>query len=110
MLVSMFTVVGVALLGRLWLKAPLRWAAVAPAAGVMIGGAAMLLVPDIQAGPPGCRRCCRRFGAAAMLLLRCCLLLMLPVSLALRVLPFPPLPSCASPHRRSMLPPAGWRG
>ncbi|KAI3427008.1 hypothetical protein D9Q98_006951 [Chlorella vulgaris] len=50
MLVSMFTVVGVALLARFWLKAPLRWAVVVPAAAVMIGGAVMILVPDIVAG------------------------------------------------------------
>jgi hypothetical protein len=55
MLVSMFTVVGVALLAWLWLKASPRWAAVLPAAGVMIGGAVMILVPDIVqgAGEPG---------------------------------------------------------
>jgi hypothetical protein len=50
MLVSMFTVVGVALLARFWLNAPLRWAVVVPAAAVMIGGAVMILVPDIVAG------------------------------------------------------------
>ena len=52
MLVSMFTVVGVALLARLWLHVALAWALVAPAAVVMIGGAAMVLVPNIQVGAP----------------------------------------------------------
>ncbi|PRW58098.1 Ankyrin repeat-containing YAR1 [Chlorella sorokiniana] len=54
MLVSMFTVLGVALLGRLWLKAPLP-RGLLPAATCMIGGAAMVLVPNILdgAGQPG---------------------------------------------------------
>ncbi|KAL4427709.1 hypothetical protein ABPG75_001798 [Micractinium tetrahymenae] len=50
MLVSLFTVACVAVLSRLWLKAPIRWAAVVPAAAVMLGGAAMVLVPDNKGG------------------------------------------------------------
>lgn len=55
MLLSLFTVVCVAVLSRLWLKTPVQWAAVVPAAAVMLGGAAMVLVPDIKggAGEPG---------------------------------------------------------
>lgn len=49
MLLSLFTVVCVAVLSRLWLKTPVQWAAVVPAAAVMLGGAAMVLVPDIKA-------------------------------------------------------------
>lgn len=43
----MFTVVGVALVGRVWLGVPLPRPLV-PAAAVMIGGALMILVPDIK--------------------------------------------------------------
>ncbi|KAL4444615.1 hypothetical protein ABPG77_002432 [Micractinium sp. CCAP 211/92] len=50
MLVSLFTVVCVAVLSRLWLKTPVQWAAVVPAAAIMLGGAAMVLVPDIKDG------------------------------------------------------------
>ncbi len=49
MLVSLFTVVCVAMLSRMWLKTPVQWAAVVPAAAIMLGGAAMVLVPDIKA-------------------------------------------------------------
>ena len=59
MLVSMFAVVGVALLSRLWLRVPLHWGLVAPVATVMIGGACMVLVPDIlvrRRGGCTCRR------------------------------------------------------
>ncbi|GAB4819669.1 hypothetical protein N2152v2_006715 [Parachlorella kessleri] len=49
MLITLFTVVGVALGGRLWLKIPLpRMLPVA--AVVMIGGAAMIVVPNAVAG------------------------------------------------------------
>ncbi|GAB4822944.1 hypothetical protein N2152v2_009990 [Parachlorella kessleri] len=54
MLVTMFTVVGVALVGRAFLQVPLSWA-LPPAAALMIGGSAMVLVPNIKggAGEPG---------------------------------------------------------
>ena len=47
MLVTMFTVVGVALVGRAFLRVPLSWA-LPPAAALMIGGSAMVLVPNIK--------------------------------------------------------------
>lgn len=70
MLLSLFTVVCVAVLSRLWLKAPVQWAAVVPAAAVMLGGAAMVLVPDIQASGVGslclhCWRCTAEGGVHA---------------------------------------------
>jgi hypothetical protein len=54
MLTSMFTVLGVAALSALWLCARLP-RGILPAAGLMLAGAAMVLVPDILhgAGRPG---------------------------------------------------------
>jgi len=56
MLVTMFTVVGVALVGRAFLKVLLSWA-LPPAAALMISGSAMVLVPNIKVSLVMCEEC-----------------------------------------------------